>query len=124
MMGVWLKRIGTEIARRRAGETQEAFARRVGISRQQLSIIENGKRSYSIEPLLAILTGIGTDPVQSLLDMTAHLNALDTKTIDAVRTVVECLSDGRRVFVAPVIQSWQLSRPLKPSTDIETSGDS
>ncbi len=47
----------------RGEENQDAFAERVGISRALLIIIEKGKRSYSIEPLLRILSGLTDNPV-------------------------------------------------------------
>ncbi len=50
----------------RGKENQDAFAERVGVSRALLIIIEKGKRSYGIEPLLRILSGLTNNPVSIL----------------------------------------------------------
>ncbi len=60
----WLEQVGATVKELRGKEKQDAFAKRVRISRAQLIIIEKGKRSYGIEPLLRILSGVTTEPAQ------------------------------------------------------------
>lgn len=99
MMPIWRKKLGEEVRRIRGTKGQKEVASAVGISRVQLSIIENGTRSYSIEPLLVILAGINVsakeitkaDPIKALVSLSSGLNALNSEEIEACRTVVEAL---------------------------------
>jgi transcriptional regulator with XRE-family HTH domain len=121
MMRIWRARLGNEVLKRRLEKKigQAQFAAQIGISRQQLSIIENGGRSYTIEPLLRVLAGVDADPIKGLVSMVKEWNNFDEATIEAVRVVVEMYSDSRRQLVKPVIDSWKESssgtkRPSSP----------
>lgn len=109
MMQVWLKRIGSEVVRRRDSEKQEAFADRIKISRATLSVIENGTHGYGVEPLLQVLAGVDSDPVISLLEISKDLNSLDAKTVKLVRLLVEALNDGRRSLAETLVGSLEMA---------------
>lgn len=115
MMRVWLKRIGARVKKVRAdlGEKQEAFGKRIHVSRAQLSIIENGSRSYGIEPLLHVLAGLDKDgsdldPVRSLLDLARGLNSITADDLAACRSLIEALSDSRRTLALGLMKTLAL----------------
>lgn len=68
----WLKAIGNEVKKIRGDEKQEAFGDRVGLSRQELSIIENGSRSYGIESLFKILIATKVKPTWLINILAEH----------------------------------------------------
>jgi transcriptional regulator with XRE-family HTH domain len=108
MMAVWRKRLGQEIKERRGTEKQESFANRIKISRAQLSIIERGARSYSIDPVLQILAGVSADPVATLVSISKGLNSLEADAIEACHVIVEAFADGRGSLVKGLVDALQL----------------
>lgn len=93
-MSGWLKRLGEELVARRGQRKQDDFANTIGISRQQLSIMENGGRGYGIEPLLLVLAGLEPEkkPVHSLMEIASKLDATDAKAAEALGQMVGILS--------------------------------
>ncbi len=76
-MREWLLLVGARLRELRGDEKQEVFAKRIGVSRALLIIMEKGKRSYGIEPLLLALSGATKDPVRVLADFDLQVsNAL------------------------------------------------
>lgn len=94
----WLVRLGREVARRRdaLGFKQDAFAEHLKISRDTLSAIENGSRSYTIEPLLQVLAGLHPKPADSLMDMAAGLDVLQPEEAAAVGDLIAVLGGDNR----------------------------
>lgn len=116
MEPVWLKRLGNEVAERRkkVNGKQEAFADSIRLSRQTMGIIEAGKRSYGIGPLLQVLAGIESDPVKSLVGMGRELNSLDGETIEACRIIVEAVNDDRRALAVALVKTLELAPGRTP----------
>ena len=94
----WLKEIGDDIRELREGrfkESQEVFASRCGISRQELSIIENGSRNYGIDNLLKIYLAtrqpreLKTPDDQLHVELDSILEAGDPEELLIVRTMVK-----------------------------------
>jgi transcriptional regulator with XRE-family HTH domain len=108
MMTIWRKRLGQEVRKRRGSEKQEAFAAKIHISRAQLSIIENGARSYNIDPLLQALAGADADPVADLVSIAQNLNSLQGEAIAACRIVIEAFADGRAELVSHLVETLKL----------------
>lgn len=108
MLEVWLARIGDEIVKKRLAlgyPTQDAFAEEVKLSRQQVGIMERGSRSYTIGPLLEILSGVDNDPVASLLGMVKGLNSIDAETIELCRHLL-LLTDHQRAVVSNLVHGF------------------
>lgn len=108
MLKIWIRRIG-EVVRQKVGTAKrEAYARDVGISRQQLAIIENGKRDYGVEALFRVLAGPrpNDDPVASLLRSWPLANNLSSEDIDACYLMIAALSskDQKREQALQLIQ--------------------
>lgn len=92
-MAGWLVRLGKQVSDRRESLDlkQDALAERLKISRDTLSAIENGSRSYTVEPLLQVLVSLYPDPPSSLMEMTKNLDGLDAAETDAVGDLIAVL---------------------------------
>lgn len=121
-MDAWLKLLGEELVSRRKPRKQEDFADTIGISRGQLSIIENGGRSYGIEPLLTVLVGLNPerDPHTSLIEITAKLDEVDLEAAEAVGNLVAVLSgtdQERRTTAIRLVRSLRKDQIASRSVD-------
>lgn len=101
MLGIWLDRLAervrdrTEQAITNSGGklNRKAYAALIGMSRQQLSIIENARRGYRIDLLLSALGGIKPygDPVSDLAVSIAGLDQFTPEMVSACHTVIRAL---------------------------------
>ncbi len=84
-------------ARFTAGETQEEFARRVGLSRSSIANIETGRQAVEMDTWLPVLLDLGilslaasTDPVEG--DMQSRLN----RSLQALDASIDVLVAARQ----------------------------
>lgn len=104
----WLKHIGDEVKKLRGGEIQESFADRVGLSRQELSIIENGSRSYGIESLIKIFAA-----TRRTKDQFGTLSEPDRKLLEGLQVVLDRGDVGERLILSTLIEKWEREAQLK-----------
>lgn len=129
MLGIWLTRIAEEVKRRlppkRGPEKREVTAGKYGLSRQQLGIIENGKRDYGISFLLRFLAGPKPtdDPVQVLLQGMENWNRLSAEDIYACRLLVQALSttDKRRQIAQNLLNTLEIEMKDDGQVPAETA---
>ncbi len=95
----WVKRLGETIAQMRKPKfpKQAALEDECGISRAQLSIIETGSRSYSIDPLMKVLAVLRKKPDLSLMEAFAKIDLIDESDLDVITSVAAILHErGQR----------------------------
>lgn len=103
----WLKQLGERVQQLRGTEKQESFAARVGIARQTLSAIENG-RSCNSEALAKILIKTGQNPAWLTDSLEPYGRAhrllqdiLEHAPKDAVEWITGNLETFHRAYVRP-----------------------
>lgn len=105
-----------------ADMSQEDFGAAIGVSRQEISIIENSKRDYGISALLKILTYKHRDPLREIEDLAAAGAAMDADAVHAFNVLSGCLRDGRRESALQLIAALEGLPRARASPDKKASG--
>ena len=97
------------------GLTQEALARRAGITRPNLSAIEQGKREVSLKTLRALAAGLGVRP--GLLVDGISPDAHQTLSREALERIADAVAFNRQVRPDEQAAVEALRTLLGPRTD-------
>lgn len=113
----WLADLARVVAEKIPKGKRDAYATGVGLSRQQLSIIEHASRDYGIESLLRALAGPEPygDPLEVLLSSWKGLAKIDSEAIKACRNVVVALTNPHTR--APAKKLLSVLEDLVPNDD-------
>jgi len=102
-------------ARQKTGLSQAELARRAGVSRSAISVIEHGKRDPGLQYLQRILGAAGFDLHCSLADHDDHDEVLREQGARLTPEALQARNTAMQEFYADGREAMAHSRPLLPS---------